>query len=69
MTQSATPAIPLALNEKDVAARLKVSLSWLQRDRRTKKVIPFYRIGGNIRYSPERVAEALAKLEEGGTAA
>ena len=59
---------PLGLTEKDLAAEIKVSVSWLQHDRITARIIPFYRIGKNIRYNKARVLAALANLEEGGPA-
>lgn len=64
-----TPVVahdPLGLTEKDIAAEIKVSVSWLQHDRVTARLIPFYRIGKNIRYNKARVLDALSKLEEGG---
>ena len=57
---------PLGLTEKDLAAEIKVSVSWLQHDRITARIIPFYRIGKNIRYNRARVQAALVGLEEGG---
>ena len=61
------PAVErIALTEHELAPELRVSVSWLQHDRRGLALIPFYRIGGNIRYNLVRVREALAALEEGG---
>lgn len=57
---------PMGLTEKDIAAEIKVSVSWLQHDRVSARIIPFYRIGKNIRYNKARVLAALAGLEEGG---
>ncbi|RYF41732.1 MAG: hypothetical protein EOO27_46000 [Comamonadaceae bacterium] len=62
-------AARIALNEKETAAALGVSLSWLQHDRCGKRLIPFYRVGGLVRYNAARVSEALATMEEGGAAA
>lgn len=59
----------MGLTEKDLAAQIQVSLSWLQHDRITARIIPFYRIGKNIRYNKARVQAALAGLEEGGVSA
>ena len=61
-------AVRLALNEKETAAALGVSLSWLQHDRCGKRLIPFYRVGGLIRYNAARVTDALSAMEEGGAA-
>ena len=57
---------PMGLTEKDLAAEIKVSVSWLQHDRAGARIIPFYRIGKNIRYNKARVLAALTNLEEGG---
>jgi hypothetical protein len=59
-------AARIALNEKETAAALGVSLSWLQHDRCGKRLIPFYRVGGLVRYNAARVTDALAAMEEGG---
>lgn len=58
----------IALNEKETATALGVSLSWLQHDRCGKRLIPFYRVGGLVRYNAARVSDALAAMEEGGVA-
>ncbi|MDB5779963.1 MAG: hypothetical protein JWP93_2328 [Polaromonas sp.] len=57
---------PIAVDEKAFAAAIGVSVAWLRKDRLTKRLIPFYRIGSHIRYSPERAREFLASCEEGG---
>lgn len=59
-------AARLAFNEVEMAAALGVSVSWLQHDRCSRRLVPFYRLGGNIRYNPARVTDALAAMEEGG---
>lgn len=46
-----------------------LSVSFLRKDRRTRKRIPFLRVGTKILYSPERVRQALLALEEGGATA
>jgi hypothetical protein len=51
-----------------VAAALGVSVSTVRHDRLGARRIPFYRIGGSIRYDLDRVWEALAALEVGGVA-
>lgn len=58
--------LPLAVDEKAAAKALNVSVAWLRKDRRTKRLIPFYRLGGCVRYSPEGIRSALADLQEGG---
>lgn len=57
----------IALNEQELASALGMSVSFLQKDRCTRRLIPYYRIGDSIRYDVGRVREALMKLEEGGT--
>ena len=56
----------IAVNEADAAKALGVSVHWLRRDRRTKRLLPFYKLGGAVRYDMGRVREALARIEEGG---
>lgn len=58
----------VALNEREMAAALGISVSWLQHDRCGKRLIPFYRLGGLIRYNADRVRVALAAMEEGAIA-
>jgi len=59
---------PLAVDEKAIAEAIGMSLPWVRKDRRTKRILPFYRIGKSIRYDLGRVREALALREEGGAA-
>jgi len=56
----------LAVDEFECASAIGMSVAWLRKDRRGKRLIPYYRIGGRILYSLERVQTALATLEEGG---
>ena len=56
----------LALTEVELASALGMSVSFLRKDRITRRIIPFYRIGDSIRYDIGRVREALIHLEEGG---
>jgi hypothetical protein len=56
----------IALNEKELSDVLGMSVSFLRKDRITRRIIPFYRIGDSIRYDIGRVREALIRLEEGG---
>jgi hypothetical protein len=57
----------VAVDEREAAKMIGMSVFFLRKDRRTKRLIPFYRIGDRILYNPRRVFEALASLEEGGT--
>lgn len=63
--ESATPII-VAVDEHACATAIGMSVHWLRKDRRSKRLIPFSRLGGAIRYDLGRVREALAELEEGG---
>ncbi|MCJ0764171.1 hypothetical protein [Variovorax terrae] len=62
----AVEAAPIAVDEVQAAKAISLSVHWLRMDRRTKRLIPFYKVGGAIRYNLTRVREALAALEEGG---
>jgi hypothetical protein len=64
---SAPSEIPrLAVDEAEAAKSIGLSVHFLRKDRRTKKLIPFYRIGDRVLYNLDRVREALGALEEGG---
>jgi len=66
LTAAPSPTARIGLTEKELADMLGLSVAWLQRDRRTKRLLPFFRLGGSIRYSPERVRAALDRFQEGG---
>jgi hypothetical protein len=61
-----TDALPFAVGEVEMAAMIGMSPHWLRKDRRTKRLIPFFKLGDAVRYSPPRVFEAMATLEHGG---
>lgn len=61
-----TETVRIAVDENQMAAAIGMSVHFLRKDRRTKRLIPFYRIGDCIRYNMDRVLEALAAAEEGG---
>lgn len=63
MSQAPTP---LVVDEHAVAAAYSLSLWWLRKDRTGKRILPFYKIGQQVRYDLNKVAEALAKNEHGG---
>lgn len=69
MVQNHIPCSPIALTEKQTAAQLNVSVFWLRKDRRTKRTIPFYRIGDRVRYDLETVRQSLLARTEGGKSA
>lgn len=67
MTTKPNPNPPrIAVDEFEVAAELGLSVFYLRKDRRTKKVIPFFRIGGSVRYNLESIRESLLAAQEGG---
>lgn len=57
---------PIAVDETIAAQATGLSIHFLRRDRQTKRLIPFYRIGGKILYNLDRVREAFDACEEGG---
>jgi hypothetical protein len=62
-----SPFPPFAINEQQVAACIGTSVHWVRKDRRGKRLLPFYKLGDAVRYDPERVRQALRGMEEGGT--
>jgi len=56
----------IAVDEIELARLIGMSVSFLQKDRGAKRLLPFYRIGDAIRYDLARVRLALATMEEGG---
>ncbi len=57
----------IAVDEHACAEAIGMSVAWLRKDRRTARLVPFYRLGTAIRYDLERVRAALvARAEEGG---
>ena len=61
-----TKGTRLAVDEKTLAACLGMSVAWLRKDRSGARIVPFYRLGTSVRYSIDRVREALDKQAEGG---
>jgi len=57
---------PLLLSETELAPLIGMSLSFLRRDRRTARLIPFIKLGDRVLYDMDRVKEALRTLEVGG---
>ena len=54
------------LSDDQLAPILNVSVGFLRKDRRTKRRLPFIRLGDRILYDLDRVRAALLELEEGG---
>lgn len=59
----------IAVDEYAAAAAINKSVGWMRKDRLGARIIPFYKIGGSVRYNLDRIREALAAVEEGGPAA
>jgi len=57
---------PLVVDEHAVARAVGMSVDWVRKDRYGKRILPFCRIGGRIRYNLESVRAALSSVEEGG---
>jgi len=54
------------LTDVEFAEESGLKLDFLRKDRRTRQIIPFYKIGGCIRYDAD-VAKVLEPLRKGGT--
>jgi hypothetical protein len=67
-SQTANETPRIAVGEGEAARAIGMSVFFLRKDRRTKRLIPFYRIGDRILYDLNRVRMALLTLEEGGSA-
>jgi hypothetical protein len=57
---------PLFHDDVQLAELIGLSVSFLRKDRRADRAIPFMRIRGRILYDLGRVRAALLALEEGG---
>jgi hypothetical protein len=60
--------LQLIVNDKTLAELIGMSLPWVRKDRRTKRLLPFFRLGGSIRYDVPTVRKALLARSEGGAA-
>lgn len=56
---------PIGVDEAQAAQAIGLSVHFLRRDRRTKRLFPFYQVGGRVLYNLDRVREALTSLEVG----
>ena len=66
MENELKPRFLSAITDLEMAKLIGMSVGFLRKDRITKRLIPYFKIGDSIRYNPERVMQALAALEEGG---
>jgi hypothetical protein len=60
------PGRPLFITDTELAPMLGVSVSFLQRDRREAKRIPFIRLGDRCLYDPGEALAAVKALTVGG---
>lgn len=65
-THPAQTTAPLCIDEREAAKLVGMSLGWVRKDRRTKRLLPFFRVGDRCMYNPARILEALTAVEEGG---
>lgn len=55
-----------AVDDNTIARALGCSVAYVRKDRRTAKVIPFFRMGGLIRYDIDVVRAKMNASSEGG---
>jgi hypothetical protein len=60
--------VPLIVDDKTIAELIGMSLPWVRKDRRTRRILPFFRLGKRIRYDLPTVRKALLARSEGGAA-
>jgi hypothetical protein len=58
----------LIVDDKTIAEQIGMSLAWVRKDRLTNRLLPFFRIGGRIRYDVPTVRKVLLARTEGGAA-
>jgi hypothetical protein len=56
----------LIVDDKTIAELIGLSLAWVRKDRRTARLLPFFRLGGRVRYDVPTVRSALLARSEGG---
>lgn len=61
-----TPTLVGGVDEIAAAQALGMSVAWLRKDRYGKRIVPFFRLGGRVRYDLERIRDSFAAREEGG---
>ena len=60
------PLEPIAVDEIELARLIGMSVDFLRKDRVTRRLLPYYKIGKTVRYDVTRVRQALILMEEGG---
>lgn len=56
----------IALTDKQIAKALNVSVAWVRKDRITKRILPFFKLGDSVRYDLATVRKSYASRMEGG---
>lgn len=56
----------LIVDDKTIAELIGMSVPWVRKDRRTKRLLPFFRLGDRVRYDVATVRKALLARVEGG---
>lgn len=59
---------PRAVDDKQIAELIGMSVHWVRKDRKTKRILPFFRIGDSVRYDVETVRKVFLSRMEGGAA-
>lgn len=57
---------PFAVDDKQIAGLIGMSVAWVRKDRATKRTIPFFRLGDCIRYDVATVRSVMQARMEGG---
>ena len=57
----------LAVADKEIAALIGMSVAWVRKDRATRRILPFLRIGHAVRYDVAAVRSVLLTRMEGGS--
>ena len=63
------PTPIVAVDEHAVAAAIGMSVHWVRKDRSTKRLLPFVKLGTSVRYDLQRCHAAFAAMECGGPGA
>lgn len=58
--------LPVIADDKQIAEIIRMSLPWVRKDRSTKRILPFFRVGRAVRYDVPTVRKAFLSRMEGG---
>lgn len=59
-------SLSLIVDDKKIAEAIGMSVAWVRKDRATKRLIPFFRVGDCVRYDVATVRKAFMSRMEGG---